>query len=336
MEFSEFQCPVCNKTFQDGDDVVVCPECGAPHHRECYEQNGHCFYEDKHGAGFSFEDIGKEESDEDVQTLTCPRCGYENDKTAFYCNECGLPLNNSNGQHNTQYNNYQSQNPYGQAPNGFQGMPFGFSVGPMSAFDPLGGLDGEEEIDDNVKVSEAAKFIGKSTQYFLMVFKKIKDFNRSRFNFCAAIFAEVYFLYRKITPLGVAVSLFFIVSNIASAAIKMTPEYKQIYENMQNAIESGTSISIFSPESSFMYVLLGLELSRLVVKILCGIFANRLYYKHCSKKIRKIKDSKPDDLHKTLEQKGGVNLPLAASFYVAGLVISYICNYLVTNYLSPF
>ena len=56
MEFSEFQCPVCNKTFQDGDDVVVCPECGAPHHRECYEQNGHCFYEDT--RMYNFKDLG--------------------------------------------------------------------------------------------------------------------------------------------------------------------------------------------------------------------------------------------------------------------------------------
>ena len=30
MEFSEYKCPVCNETFKSGDDVVVCPECGAP------------------------------------------------------------------------------------------------------------------------------------------------------------------------------------------------------------------------------------------------------------------------------------------------------------------
>ena len=26
-------CPVCKKQFEDGDDIVVCPECGTPHHR---------------------------------------------------------------------------------------------------------------------------------------------------------------------------------------------------------------------------------------------------------------------------------------------------------------
>ena len=35
MDFTKYTCPVCGETFQNGDDVVVCPECGAPHHREC-------------------------------------------------------------------------------------------------------------------------------------------------------------------------------------------------------------------------------------------------------------------------------------------------------------
>ena len=32
------QCPVCGKSFQESDDIVVCPQCGAPHHRECWKQ----------------------------------------------------------------------------------------------------------------------------------------------------------------------------------------------------------------------------------------------------------------------------------------------------------
>ena len=45
MEFTQYNCPVCKKQFEKGDDIVVCPECGAPHHRECYEQNGKCFFD---------------------------------------------------------------------------------------------------------------------------------------------------------------------------------------------------------------------------------------------------------------------------------------------------
>ena len=62
MEFTEYKCPVCDKQFKKGDDIVVCPECGTPHHRECYEKEGHCHFADKHGADFSFEKEQQEEA----------------------------------------------------------------------------------------------------------------------------------------------------------------------------------------------------------------------------------------------------------------------------------
>ena len=55
MDFEGIKCPVCNIEFKDGDDIVVCPECGTPHHRECYEKENRCFYDSRHGEGFSFE-----------------------------------------------------------------------------------------------------------------------------------------------------------------------------------------------------------------------------------------------------------------------------------------
>lgn len=50
MDFKKYFCPVCNNKFTDEDDVVVCPECGTPHHRECYFSNGGCFNADKHNS----------------------------------------------------------------------------------------------------------------------------------------------------------------------------------------------------------------------------------------------------------------------------------------------
>ena len=50
-----------------GDDIVVCPECGAPHHRECYEKEGHCHFADKHGADFSFEKEQLEEAEQQAE-----------------------------------------------------------------------------------------------------------------------------------------------------------------------------------------------------------------------------------------------------------------------------
>ncbi len=329
MEFSEYKCPVCSKHFAEGDDVVVCPECGAPHHRECYESNGSCFYEDRHGEGFSFENAEKGEASEDDDFLECRSCHFHNEKTAFYCNRCGAPLtdNDRTAQNSQQNNGYNSQPQNGSQGN-FQGMPFGFGAGNMPAFDPLAGMNGEELIADNVKVSEAAKYIGKNTQYFLAVFKRIRDSFGSRFNFSAMIFAEVYFLYRKMAALGVILSLLMISSTVASTAIMMSPEWNSQYNNVMSSLQSGVQVSFFSEEFSFMYLPLALQFLRLLIRVFSGLFANRLYYSHCSKKIAQIKSENPGDLSKTLEQKGGVNLPLAASFFAASMIISYLGNYL--------
>lgn len=43
------KCCVCGNPFFEGDDVVVCPECGAPYHRECYRRSGKCEFADRHG-----------------------------------------------------------------------------------------------------------------------------------------------------------------------------------------------------------------------------------------------------------------------------------------------
>ena len=36
------KCFSCGEVFKDGDDIVVCPECGTPYHRECYLKEGKC------------------------------------------------------------------------------------------------------------------------------------------------------------------------------------------------------------------------------------------------------------------------------------------------------
>lgn len=50
MDFKNYMCPVCENAFQEEDDVVVCPDCGTPHHRECWKKTGNCFNKEKHGT----------------------------------------------------------------------------------------------------------------------------------------------------------------------------------------------------------------------------------------------------------------------------------------------
>lgn len=43
-------CALCHAYLFPEDDVVYCPECGAPHHRECYNSIGKCALEELHGT----------------------------------------------------------------------------------------------------------------------------------------------------------------------------------------------------------------------------------------------------------------------------------------------
>ena len=48
------KCPVCGVAFKSGDDIVTCPECGTPHHRQCYEKIGKCANASLHSTGFVY------------------------------------------------------------------------------------------------------------------------------------------------------------------------------------------------------------------------------------------------------------------------------------------
>ena len=86
MDYIGTNCPVCEEAFKQGDDIVVCPECGTPHHRHCYESVNHCVFQDKHREGFDYNAVAfgrtntdnTENNNENQQAnndaCICPRC----------------------------------------------------------------------------------------------------------------------------------------------------------------------------------------------------------------------------------------------------------------------
>lgn len=342
MEFTKYKCPVCNEQFKSGEDIVVCPECGAPHHRECYEKIGHCFYEDKHSDDFSYENLFEDNNNKseaetnDSDFIVCPICKYENEKTMFYCDRCGYPLNEQDRKNFTGQNVPPNQNvpPKNNNAQFNQNMPpFGFGVNGVNPFDPLAGLNSEQEIAENVKVGEMAKFVGKSTQYFLMTFNKIKSTGSSRINFSAFLFSGLYFLYRKMTALGIFITLAIIALTVGETLIQITPQYMELYNSFYEMYTSSTSYyNIMSLTSAFtieellfLYTPLFLVAIKGLIMLFCGLFANKIYYKHCTKKINSIKKKSGSvNINKELENSGGINLALAVCFGIAYTITSYI------------
>ena len=66
--------------FNDSDDIVVCPECGTPYHRDCYKQVGECINTELHDNGISWSQKKRDEEKTAYEAKeidkVCPRCGY--------------------------------------------------------------------------------------------------------------------------------------------------------------------------------------------------------------------------------------------------------------------
>lgn len=329
MEFKNFKCPVCNKQFKSGDDVVVCPECGAPHHRECYEASGKCFYEDKHSEDFSFEENYETSRDDssgsgtaDGEPIICPKCKKENPPASFYCNSCGFPLD---GQEQNSYSggNQSSQNSQNIP-------PFGFGTAGMPIFDPLAGMKSDEKLCEDITAGEMAKFVGKNTQYYLTVFKKISTSGTSRFCFSAFILSGIYFLYRKMYAAGAILATLSLGLTVAETFIQLTPEYRNIYYQLLNYVGSANQLtgltSQFSPqEMMLLYSPLVITLLKFAIMLFCGLRANKMYYNHSIKAVKQIKSQEASvNINNKLEEKGGVNIFLAACLVAAYIIIGYI------------
>ena len=65
-------CPVCEQAFTDTDDIVVCPDCGTPYHRDCWKKVGACMHRSEHAAGFEWQPEVGPDAVKAAHEATCP------------------------------------------------------------------------------------------------------------------------------------------------------------------------------------------------------------------------------------------------------------------------
>ena len=168
MDYRGQHCPICGKEFCDGDDIVVCPECGTPYHRECYKTAGHCVNEERHSENFEWKpetaphaeektpNAGQNANDDGHKVVFCPVCGRENPAEEPNCLNCGARLyNNQNGG--------KAFIPPVELPN-MDKQPFGKVVN-ISPMDMLG----------RNTVGDTAEFIGVNAQSYIPKFYKMQQ-----------------------------------------------------------------------------------------------------------------------------------------------------------------
>ena len=313
MEYKDIRCPVCGVPFDDDDDIVVCPECGAPHHRICYERLGKCANAEQHGDSFTWNE--KESSAFSI----CPSCGAKNPKDAIFCNSCARPLT-ENGESEFK-EPPRSQSPFGSA--GPQaGMPFGFGGFNSDMYGAMG-MSRDEELSDGVKAEDYEKYVKTSAFYYLPVFKNIKRFGRSRFNFSSALFSGGWFLYRKMYLVG-AIFLALMAATFVAETFFIN-SFVNTYNNIINSLSTRANIFTIadyaarnlSPSELWMFLISPLaSFSRIIIMVISGAIGNKLYFKHCTKKITKIKSENPTGYAAVLEKVGGTNNVAAIVVFV--------------------
>ena len=171
-------CPVCEQAFTDEDDIVVCPDCGTPYHRACWQKVGACMHKSEHAAGFEWQPEFGPEAEKAAHEATCPNCGTHNQPGAAQCSHCGCPLPKDDGprpdpkDEDAQVPIYARDPSTVHKPDNSRTTP-GPRIDTYTA-DDNGGICrreiGPEDTIDGIKAKDWAAYVGRSPMYYLMQF----------------------------------------------------------------------------------------------------------------------------------------------------------------------
>ena len=300
--YNNVNCPVCDKKFVEGDDVVVCPVCGAPHHRACYQIEGKCHFEAEHASGKQWEDPKKhtEEVEQSTDPKKCPKCSAPNPPEGIFCQVCGYPMRNNKPEPEQEFN----------------GAP---PIDITAFTTPYGGLDPEEEID-GVTAKELALFVGENSFYYLPRMKHMKKNNKkASWNWSAFIFNFAYYFNRKMYLIGAIMLALFILS--------VVPLFVFSYHLMMRNPDALTALDPYMFDYSGLEPLLPVIYVSFYgytgVALLSGIFANKLYTDFTFRKIGEVRrdignfDRNSAEYCNAISAAGRTNRPLALGVMAA-------------------
>lgn len=297
MPFYENEsCPVCGRKFNSEDDIVTCPQCGTPHHRECYASLGHCANESRHGTDFSFtpsaqkkaadtenaanttntanaantaqeQQNAQENRDyyyqppgaQENEKTKCVSCGAEIDKDAPFCSKCGAR------QPSPQFREYKS--------------PVDFSLN-MNTRAKTGYEESTGTIDGK-SIADAASVVKTNIQRFISKFIENK---RLSWNWGALFFGPYYLFYRKMYKEGsIFLALRLIISLVAQGiyAQPYADFYRFLTSNYDSLTAADISDNLMSQFTELYSAVLPMFLiilaANAVLHIIIALFADGFY-----------------------------------------------------------
>lgn len=308
-------CPYCGKNFEPGDDIVVCPECGTPHHRDCYKEHSACANEEKHGENFEWKSasvphVHKPEPGESPSSekVVCSNCGTENPGISRYCLSCGAPLSEETQKDRREISFEEFQRERTRI----------FTESFSTSF-------------EGVSAKEAAVYVRSNVGYFLPRFAAFSKGAKFDTNFSAFLFSYLYLFYRKMYGLGLAV---FAVTSLLSIPTLLL-DFQMVQEQyVEMGMLSQIIWNVPHQETLAIYSVIA-SLFIWIIRIALMMFFNRLYYQKVVGDIKKARPGLMDKDEKTISaffaRKGGtglivplifIALTLIASFVLAGFIVT--------------
>lgn len=196
-EFKNEKCAACGMKFFDDADIVVCPECGTPYHRECWERIGACVHSAEHGSyEWKGENQELREHLENIESTENQK--HENTNDGFEII------------HVDSYDEYRE-------------IMDKKLLEQQKDFDAI----------DGVTAQELLKFIGKNGYYYLPVFKDIRKNNKSlKLNFAAFLMFPMHCFYRKMNLFGVVMMTLLFLTTEAKILLSHFAEQLGISDHM--------------------------------------------------------------------------------------------------------
>ncbi len=294
-------CVRCHAYLFPEDDIVYCPVCGAPHHRECYNQLGHCALEEFHGTDRQYDKVKAREAEQNAAEkpiigenaeglITCRMCHEKYDFALNACPKCGAPNIAKAG-------------------------------GSFVNFDFLGGVPADYDIGDGITADEAKRFVAANTPRYIPKFAVLNAKNKLSWNWLAFLFPCGWMLSRKMYKNGaiaglltVISSLFYLpfmnaVNNLGTAPGETQAQLMQnIYSHLT---EMGTAV--------IAALLVGFVLN-IAVRFLSALFGDYLYKQYAIASIKTIR-AESEDMDYDYRKKGGVNIFL---FLLGTMAVQYL------------
>lgn len=271
------RCPVCNKKFTEADDIVVCPVCGAPHHRHCYAEKNQCAFVADHMSGKEWSDPAAEipphEQAGASDAKPCSRCGSVNPEGTIFCQTCGNPMTISPPK--------QDQQQPGQW--AFPGFPMQVDAISMA----YGGLSPDETIGGE-SVRDIAQYVGSGSAYYLPRFRIMSEHGRTITpNLSAFVFNFLFYFYRKMYMLGVVMLALYIVSMIPNFLYT-----REVFPQLLQQFGFIASAEINQAAADHYFWLSGITRSiNLTIGFIVSMCANRFYYSRVITSVNEIRTS---------------------------------------------